>query len=114
VIELDSHQALSIVERIRAELAESHTGAHPQFTSSFGVTDTTAADTLEQLMHIADTGQYRAKQDGRDRAVIGQPTPQPPPQRDRNPLRTRRPPPSGCPDASRTPALKPERRSADN
>ena len=76
--ELDSHQALSVVERIRAELAESHTGAHPQFTASFGVTDTTAADTLEQLMHIADRGLYRAKQDGRDRAIIGQPSSEPP------------------------------------
>lgn len=37
--ELDRHQALSIVERIRAELAESQFGAHPQFTASFGVTD---------------------------------------------------------------------------
>jgi hypothetical protein len=29
-------------------------------------------------MHIADRGLYRAKQDGRDRAAIGQPSPEPP------------------------------------
>ena len=71
--DLDQHQAVTILERIRARLAEAHVGDHPRFTASFGVTDSMAAESLEQIVHIADCGLYAAKAAGGDRIVIGEP-----------------------------------------
>jgi diguanylate cyclase (GGDEF)-like protein/PAS domain S-box-containing protein len=75
---LDRHQAESVLERIRANLSEAHTGGHPPFTASFGVTDTTRVETLEQLLHLADIGLYESKEAGRDRITISETTPDAP------------------------------------
>jgi diguanylate cyclase (GGDEF)-like protein/PAS domain S-box-containing protein len=69
----DRHQAVPVLERIRGSLAQTPTGDHPRFTASFGVTDSVAARTIEELMFIADMGLYRSKEDGRDRITIGEP-----------------------------------------
>jgi diguanylate cyclase (GGDEF)-like protein len=71
--DLDQHQAVAILDRIRTRLAEAHVGDHPRFTASFGVTDSTAAESLEQIVHIADCGLYAAKTAGGDQVVIGEP-----------------------------------------
>jgi diguanylate cyclase (GGDEF)-like protein/PAS domain S-box-containing protein len=71
---LDQHQAVAVLERIRDSLSRAHTGGHPPFTASFGLTDSTRAETLEQLVHLADGGLYASKQGGRDRISIGDPS----------------------------------------
>jgi predicted signal transduction protein with EAL and GGDEF domain len=63
-----------VLERIRERLASMHTGGHPAFTASFGLTDSTRAATLEQLLHLADTALYDAKENGRDRITISDAT----------------------------------------
>ncbi len=71
--ELDRLQAINVLDRVRHDLAVAHPGETARFTASFGVTDSTQADTLEELLNIADSGLYAAKQAGRDRAVVGDP-----------------------------------------
>jgi diguanylate cyclase (GGDEF)-like protein/PAS domain S-box-containing protein len=71
--ELDRFQAVGVLDRVRQELAVAHPGETPRFTASFGVTDSTQADTLEQLLNVADAGLYAAKEAGRDRTTIGDP-----------------------------------------
>ena len=71
--EIDSQQAVAILERLRGTLASSHLGGHPVFTASFGVTDSTGGKTLEQLIQIADSGLYRSKHGGRDLITVGDP-----------------------------------------
>src|SRR5437773_2371049 len=70
---LDRFQAVPILDRIRESLAKAHPGETPRFTASFGVSDSTQARSLEQLIHTADGGLYMAKQAGRDRVTIGDP-----------------------------------------
>jgi diguanylate cyclase (GGDEF)-like protein/PAS domain S-box-containing protein len=70
---LDSAASLAVVERIRESLRQAHSGGHPSFTSSFGITDSSAAETLDELLRLADLGLYASKQAGRDRATIGEP-----------------------------------------
>jgi diguanylate cyclase (GGDEF)-like protein/PAS domain S-box-containing protein len=72
---LDLHQATSVLERIRSNLAASHSGGHPPFTASFGLTDSTRAETLDELIRLADLGLYAAKEAGRDRITIGETLP---------------------------------------
>jgi hypothetical protein len=60
-----------VLERIREKLAQADAGNHPRFTASFGVTDSAAGGTLEQLMQIADLGLYASKDNGRDRISLG-------------------------------------------
>jgi diguanylate cyclase (GGDEF)-like protein len=67
---LDRHQAVAVLDRIRHSLREAHSGAHPRFTVSFGVTDSAVAVSMEQLLQIADAALYRSKQDGRDRVTV--------------------------------------------
>ena len=74
VPDLDRHQAAGVLERIRERLAAAHTGGHPAFTASFGITDSTCAESLEQLLHLADTALYDAKEAGRDRITISDDT----------------------------------------
>jgi diguanylate cyclase (GGDEF)-like protein/PAS domain S-box-containing protein len=69
---LDRYQAVTVMERIRATLAQAHVGDHPRFSASFGVTDSTEAEGAEQLMSVADAGLYASKQGGRDRVTIGE------------------------------------------
>jgi diguanylate cyclase (GGDEF)-like protein/PAS domain S-box-containing protein len=71
--ELDRFQAVAVLDRVRHDLAIAHPGETPRFTTSFGVTDSTQADTLEQLLNVADAGLYAAKESGRDRTTIGDP-----------------------------------------
>ncbi len=66
--------ALPALERIREQLAAAlASAAGPTFTVSFGVTDSTAGAELEELLRIADAGLLRAKDEGRDRIVVGTP-----------------------------------------
>jgi diguanylate cyclase (GGDEF)-like protein len=67
---LDRHQAVEVLDRIRHSLEAAHSGAHPRFTVSFGVTDSTIAASMEQLFQIADEALYRSKQEGRDRVTV--------------------------------------------
>jgi diguanylate cyclase (GGDEF)-like protein/PAS domain S-box-containing protein len=71
--DLDRQSALSVLERIRERLAEGHVGNHPRFTASFGLTDSTEAESLEELLLIADAALYDAKASGRDRITVGAP-----------------------------------------
>ena len=66
--DLDQERALAVVERFRGKLATAHTGQHPRFTASFGVTDSTHAETVQELIQIADAALYVAKEAGRDQA----------------------------------------------
>ena len=68
----NSQQALEAVERIRVGLATALlTGGSPAFTSSFGIADSGMNPRFEKLLKIADEALYRAKDAGRDRALIG-------------------------------------------
>ncbi len=71
--DLDRFETVGVLDRVRHDLAVAHPGETPRFTVSFGVTDSNAADTVEDLLAIADRGLYAAKQGGRDRCVIGDP-----------------------------------------
>jgi diguanylate cyclase (GGDEF)-like protein len=70
---LDSHGAMPVLERLRQRLTESHTEGNPSFTASFGVADSSEAETMEQLVQIADAALYASKAAGRDRITIGMP-----------------------------------------
>jgi diguanylate cyclase (GGDEF)-like protein len=76
--EIDRHQATSILERVRGSLAEVHDGGQPPFTASFGVTDSTRAETFEQLIQLVDIGLYASKDAGRDRITISETVPDSP------------------------------------
>jgi diguanylate cyclase (GGDEF)-like protein len=68
----DANEAAEAVERIRAALATALlTGGTAAFTSSFGIADSTMSPRFDRMMKIADEALYRAKEAGRDRAVIG-------------------------------------------
>lgn len=60
--------------RLRASLAaiQATTGSMT-FTLSFGVVDSTMAQSFEDLLRIADAAHYRSKDGGRDRGTIGNP-----------------------------------------
>ena len=67
---IDREQAVAALERARESLAGAHLGGHPPFTASFGVTDSTCATALDELVQLADAGLYLSKQAGRDRITI--------------------------------------------
>jgi diguanylate cyclase (GGDEF)-like protein/PAS domain S-box-containing protein len=69
--QLDRERAVEVLERLRTKLAGAHTGEHPRFTASYGVTDSTQSTRLEELILIADSGLYQSKHEGRDRITIG-------------------------------------------
>src|SRR5207244_7097533 len=76
--DVDRHQATSVLERFQQSLSEAHTGGHPRFTASFGVTDSSKAESLEQLLQLVDIGLYESKQAGRDRITISETVADPP------------------------------------
>jgi diguanylate cyclase (GGDEF)-like protein/PAS domain S-box-containing protein len=76
--DLDRHQAVSVLERVRTNLAEAHSGGHPPFTASYGVTDSSRAEALLELIRLADLGLYAAKEAGRDRITISDALPEGP------------------------------------
>ncbi len=65
-------QALDVCERIRDELASTaRGGVTPAFTASFGIVESNAEHSLEQLLRAADHALYASKHNGRDRATLG-------------------------------------------
>jgi diguanylate cyclase (GGDEF)-like protein/PAS domain S-box-containing protein len=73
----DADGAVEVMHRIRASLEKVLRGGHVVFTASFGVTDSTRAETLQDLIRLADRGLYAAKAGGRDRVVVGGPADDP-------------------------------------
>lgn len=71
--ETSTDVAVEIVNRLRAQLANSFTGDTPRFTLSCGVADTEAAPTFQQILRAADAAAYQAKQSGRDRVLPWEP-----------------------------------------
>ena len=68
-----SQQAIEVIARIRANLAEAQlVGNSPVFTASFAVADSTLNSRFDQLIRVADDALYRAKDGGRDRAEFGE------------------------------------------
>jgi diguanylate cyclase (GGDEF)-like protein len=67
-------QVVAVVDRLRARLAETHRkpGA-VVYTASFGIADSTMSKGFDDLVRIADDALYKAKEAGRDRAIIGRP-----------------------------------------
>jgi diguanylate cyclase (GGDEF)-like protein/PAS domain S-box-containing protein len=72
---IDRHAAAQVLERVRQQLAQAHTGAHPRFTASFGVTDSAAGADLERMIQLADAALYQSKHEGRDRITVGDDAP---------------------------------------
>lgn len=67
-------EGLAWAKRVREQLAlVLRTRSKPPFTASYGVAESTSAPTLELLVHRADDALYRAKAEGRDRAVLAPP-----------------------------------------
>jgi diguanylate cyclase (GGDEF)-like protein/PAS domain S-box-containing protein len=70
----DADAAVEVMDRIRGNLARTLDGGQVRFTASFGVTDSTAATSLQELIQLADVGLYLSKAAGRDRTSIGVPS----------------------------------------
>jgi diguanylate cyclase (GGDEF)-like protein/PAS domain S-box-containing protein len=68
----DAEVAVGVLDRIRAQLAETLAGGHVKFTVSFGVTDSSRGESLQELIQLADAGLYLSKAAGRDRVTIGE------------------------------------------
>jgi diguanylate cyclase (GGDEF)-like protein len=63
--------AKDTLEHVRAQLAEAlQSAAVPSFTVSFGVTDSSTGNTLDEIIRHADGALSTAKRDGRDRVVV--------------------------------------------
>jgi diguanylate cyclase (GGDEF)-like protein len=64
-------EAVEAIERQRTVLAGAVAAAGgPVFTVSFGVTDSTAGATVDEVLRVADGGLLQAKALGRDRVVV--------------------------------------------
>lgn len=67
-----ANQALDWAGRARTLLAKALGGGRvPTFTVSFGISDSTMAERLDDLLRIADEALYKSKEAGRDRATLG-------------------------------------------
>lgn len=72
--EADAARAGEVVERVRTELAQALLRANvPHYTASFGIADTEMTRDPAHLQRVADDALYRAKEQGRDRACLGDP-----------------------------------------
>ena len=72
---LTAREAIDRLESLRATLAETVSGGDgPRFTASFGVSDSDAGRSLDDLLRIADAGLYAAKEGGRDQIQLGRGT----------------------------------------
>lgn len=70
--ELSAREAAAVLDRIRTELAAAcDRNDGPAFTVSIGVVDTTAGDSVDALVGLADDCLYVAKEAGRDRVIVG-------------------------------------------
>jgi diguanylate cyclase (GGDEF)-like protein len=68
-----ARQASDVLRRTQEELVVTTTRSNvPGFTVSYGVTDSSQAGTLEELLRIADMHLFRAKHEGRNRIVDDQ------------------------------------------
>jgi diguanylate cyclase (GGDEF)-like protein len=68
----DRAGAVDALDRVRLALVEACARAEvPPFTASAGVVDTAVARRVEGLVREADRALLRAKEDGRDRVVVG-------------------------------------------
>ncbi len=67
-------KAIACLDRLRESLATTlASGDNPTFTASFGVTHSSEASTLEDMLKIADSALYEAKENGRNCIVVGDP-----------------------------------------
>lgn len=65
-------QAMSWTARLSAKIAERCKNSDvAAFTASFGIADSSMSSSLEGLLQIADSALYVSKNEGRDRATIG-------------------------------------------
>jgi diguanylate cyclase (GGDEF)-like protein len=70
-----AEQALAVVQRIRADLAEALLASDSvPFTASFGIADSSMESTFKDVLRIADEALYRSKDGGRDRATVASAT----------------------------------------
>jgi diguanylate cyclase (GGDEF)-like protein len=74
--DMAADDAVAWTDRVRQMLAQMlRAQAKPIFTASFGITTADAAPTPELLVRRADDALYRAKAEGRDRAVLAEALP---------------------------------------
>ena len=62
--------ALSFAERLRAALAQFNFDPVPKVSCSFGITEYSPGDQLQDIVQRADMALYQAKENGRDRAEV--------------------------------------------
>lgn len=68
---LPAPRAIEVLDRIRQALESATDKAGlPSFTTSFGIASSTVADSLEDIIRVADAGLFAAKQAGRNRVVF--------------------------------------------
>lgn len=71
----DADQIAATCERIRENLVLAlSSGATPAFTASYGIATWTPGTTVEELVSRADQALYRAKNHGRNRTVVLDPS----------------------------------------
>jgi diguanylate cyclase (GGDEF)-like protein len=69
----DARRAFAYAERVRHHFADLDDPGLPSVTISAGIAAAAAPESVERLLHDADSALYKAKRAGRDRAVADQP-----------------------------------------